>query len=70
MVTYPTVRTNGPGYTDLNRYYNLECCSNLFGAPWTLVPSATNQVGDNTTKSYADPAPLDANFYRVRVRVE
>jgi hypothetical protein len=69
VVSYPTIRTNGPGYSWVNRYYNLEDCTNLPLGSWLPVPGATNVVGDNTTKAYTNSvAPLD--FYRVKVRLQ
>jgi hypothetical protein len=70
VVSYPTIRTNGPGYNNLNRYYNLEDSTNLQVGPWVPVPGATNVVGDNTVRTFTNVVPSDAEFYRVKVRLQ
>ena len=69
VVSYPAVRTNAAVGGTLNRYYNLEDCTNLEAGGWQLVPGATNVVGDNTTKTYTNTVN-PADFYRVKVRLQ
>ena len=70
VVTYPTIRTNGPAYMGVNRYYNLENCTDLLGGAWQLTPGATNLAGDNSTKLYANTPTGDSQFYRVKVKLQ
>jgi hypothetical protein len=55
--------------TSANRYYTLQCCSNLAEGSWSNVPGQINVQGSGGIDTLSDSAIKTSCFYRVQVRL-
>jgi len=70
VVRYTTVEACGAGYEEVDRYYDLQDCSDLTPGPWQPVPGYTNLVGDGSPVWHTNTAGHPVRSYRVKTWLE
>jgi len=70
VVHYNTVAADGAGYKGVDRYYDLQDCSDLTPGPWQPVPGYTNVVGDGSPVLHTNTAGDPVRSYRVKAWLE
>ena len=70
VLQWQTIMTDGPGYGNILRYYDLEKSFALLPVHWSGVPDATNLPGNNQMLIWTNQNIETSAFYRVRVRLQ
>lgn len=69
VVRFMAREATGPGYEDLERYYDLDWLPGLVPVgPWLPVPGMSNLLGQGQLITYPAP-PITQQLYRVRTRL-
>jgi hypothetical protein len=68
VVTFPTV-VPGVSYGGINRYYTLECTTNLNAGTWTAISGWTDVLATGQPLAYTCQTASSNSFYRCKVRL-
>jgi hypothetical protein len=69
VVQFTALEADGPGYDDLERYYDLISASNVMVLDWLPVPGQTNILGEGQLVSYTNTSH-DTLIFRANVHLE
>lgn len=70
IVSCPTVKAEGVGYSFQTRYYTLETSTNLLDSSgWTAVAGYESRPADNTVLSYTNNCAENRRFFRLHIEL-
>jgi hypothetical protein len=70
VVKYSTLSATGLFYEGKSRFYDLEKSTNLVSGYWVPIIGETNIPGSDTTLFVTNESLLDAQYFRVKARLE
>jgi hypothetical protein len=70
VLSFPTVSDACLSQEGHHYLHDLQWRTSLLSGGWQDVPGWSGIVGDGATRTFTNPAPATATFFRVRVRLE
>ena len=70
VVHLPTIAADGPGYEDVERYYDLEDAPGPGAGAWQSVAGYTNRIGDGSPVTYTNSSGGAMRSYRGKTRLD